>query len=124
MAVTRFASSQIRRSDPVRIVGSRWHRPRGFFGPLELKSFLYKFLRQKLSAQRHPWCHSQPTIGRVGIMNKRTGESVISTDMVKKARRSTSAVEEKRRNKDGTACAFVSESECASEDARQLATSR
>jgi hypothetical protein len=45
-------------------------------------------------------------------MNKRTGESVISTDMVKKARRSTSAVEEKRRSKDGTACAFVGKRVC------------
>ena len=53
-----------------------------------------------------------PTIGRVGIMHKRTDESVISTDMVKEARRSTSAVEEKRRNKDGTACAFVGKRVC------------
>ena len=45
-------------------------------------------------------------------MHKRTGENVISTDMVKEARRSTSAVEEKRRNKEETACAFVGKRVC------------
>jgi hypothetical protein len=50
--------------------------------------------------------------GRVGIMHKRTGKNVMSTDMVKKARRSTSAVEEKRRNKEETACAFVGKRVC------------
>ncbi len=81
----------------------------GPFGPLII-FFINSCAKIERTASR--WCHSQPTIGRVGIMNKRTGESAISTDMVKKARRSTSAVEEKRRNKDGTACAFVGKRVC------------
>jgi hypothetical protein len=89
-----------------------WHRPRVFFGPLEIK-IISLYINSCAKIERGGATRSQQSAAaRVGIMNKRTGESVISTDMVKKARRSTSAVEEKRRNKDGTACAFVGKRVC------------